>query len=209
LHALADVLKTGPVEVTVLGSGPLFGRWRKLAKQLGVDSVIKWTGHLSHDQAVTTLGESDVLAFTSLQEGTPFAVLEALSLEIPVICHDACGMGIAVTEDCGIKIPMQNPAFSAAGFARAICRLRDDSELLIRMSGGAGRRAAELSWSEKASAVAAAYARAWNRHADDSPKCLSEGRTTDSRAHSAQFNNKEPVAAQFGSAGMANAMELS
>ena len=176
LHALPHVLKTGPIELTVLGYGPLSARWRNLAKQLGVDHVITWTGQLSHEQAVSTLAKADVLAFTSLQEGTPFAVLEALSLEVPVVCHDACGMGIAVTDSCGIKIAMQSPEASATAFAEALIRLRDDSGLLQNLSAGAGRRAAELSWSAKAGAVAAAYQRVWGPPKDDPSSCLTSGR---------------------------------
>ena len=119
LHALPELLKTGPVELTVLGDGPLSARWQSLAEKLGVNHAITWTGRLSHEQAVAKVAEADVLAFTSLQEGTPFAVLEALSLEVPVVCHNACGMGIAVTDQCGIKISMGSAASSATGFARA------------------------------------------------------------------------------------------
>ena len=64
--------------------------------------------------------DADVFVFTSLQEGTSTVVMEALALGLPVICHDACGMGVAVNERCGIKVPMISPGLSQGGFAAAI-----------------------------------------------------------------------------------------
>jgi glycosyltransferase involved in cell wall biosynthesis len=207
LRALPEVLKTGPAELIVLGDGPLLSRWQTLAKELGVDHVITWAGRLSHEEAVAKVADADVLAFTSLQEGTPFAVLEALSLEVPVICHDGCGMGIAVTDACGIKIPMRSPALSTAGFARALTQLRN-TELLQKLSAGAGKRAMELSWQAKATGVSNAYERIWHCHASRDGQCLTTGRMKRDRANIAQSIKTDPSQTQFRDIGMANAVKV-
>jgi Glycosyltransferase len=84
-------------------------------------------------------------------------VLEALSLGLPVICHDACGMGIAVTKKCGIKIPLCDPQTSIEGFSQAIRRIFDDKALVESLSRGALERAAELSWDKKVEEIVAGY----------------------------------------------------
>jgi glycosyltransferase involved in cell wall biosynthesis len=102
---------------------------------------------------------ADVFAFTSLQEGTSNVVMEALSLGLPVICHDACGMGVAVNNSCGIKIPMTSPAQSIEGFASAIQTLIDEPARINQLSQGALKRADELSWDRKVQEIAQVFDR--------------------------------------------------
>jgi glycosyltransferase involved in cell wall biosynthesis len=97
------------------------------------------------------------LIHSSVKEGTPHVVLEAMALGMPVICHDACGMGVAVNEESGLKVPMKNPESSVRGFHDAIMRLWNDPKLLNELSKGAIRRAHELSWENKILKVEATY----------------------------------------------------
>lgn len=116
-------------------------------------------GKLPLPAALAEVRAADVMAFTSVQEGTPAAVLEALSFGVPVVCHDACGMGVAVTDDCGIRVPMVDVPTSVAGFAAALRRVRDEPGLLADLSAGAVRRTAELGWDQKARQIDDAYQR--------------------------------------------------
>ena len=84
-------------------------------------------------------------------------VMESLALGLPVICHDACGMGVAVTEMCGIKVPMRGPRISEAGFAAAIRSLLASPQRVAAPSAGALARAQELTWDRKWREIAAAY----------------------------------------------------
>ena len=92
-----------------------------------------------------------------MNEAATSVIMEALSLGLPVICHDASGMGEAVTGLCGIKVPLANPAKSIEGFSNAIQRLVENPELLKRLSGGALDRARELSWDGIAKRISDAY----------------------------------------------------
>lgn len=157
LQAIAGLPFPDRTRLTVLGDGLESAAWKRLAGQLGVSGLIQWTGKLPRDQAMARMLEAHVCAFPSLKEGTPHVVLESLSLGLPVICHDACGMGIAVTDQSGIKIPLIDPQTSIAGFRQAIQRFLDEPELLSTLSAGALRRAQELSWDRKAQTFAQAY----------------------------------------------------
>jgi glycosyltransferase involved in cell wall biosynthesis len=100
---------------------------------------------------------SHVLVHTSVKEGTPHVVLEALSMGLPVVCHDACGMGTAVTEDSGIKINLIDPATSEREIRNAIHRLLNEAALLTRISAGATKRADELKWDNNLEIFMTAY----------------------------------------------------
>ncbi len=101
--------------------------------------------------------ESDVFLFTSLQEGTSTVVMEALSLGLPVICHDACGMSVAVTETSGIKIRMISREKSITDFATAIRSLISNPTQIQSLSAAALHRAQELSWDGKVRQIAEIY----------------------------------------------------
>ena len=144
--------------VDILGEGPETKAWKALSQKLGIESKLDWYGQVSHEEAIKVMGRGHVFAFPSLKEGTPHVVLEALSLGLPVICHDACGMGSVVTDECGIKIPLKNLQTSIEGFAKAIDILSGSALLLSKKSSGALNRARELTWANKARQISNGYA---------------------------------------------------
>lgn len=160
IYALAQVRKERPnadIVVDILGEGPETEGWKRLAGRLGVAQLLNWHGRLPHDQALKVMNGGHVFAFPSLKEGTPHVVLEALSLGLPVICHDACGMGIVVNEACGIKVPMVSPDESILGFSTAISGIISGEVSVESLSRGALARSRELNWKEKAKLISRAY----------------------------------------------------
>jgi len=148
------------VKLDILGEGSETLRWRLLAQKLTLSRNITWHGRLPYHEALQMMGQSDILIHSSFREAASMAVLEALGWGMPVICHDACGMSVAVNETCGIKIPLVNPQQSIRGFRDAIERLLDNPGLIERLSKGALLRAAELSWDAKVREIAEAYSQA-------------------------------------------------
>ncbi|MCW1912688.1 glycosyltransferase [Luteolibacter sp. GHJ8] len=161
LHLLLEALASLPAglawELEVIGDGPRRERCKAMAASLGIAASVHWAGSVGHAEAQELMARGHVLVHSSLKEGTPHVVLEALSQALPVICHDACGMGVAVTEECGIKVPMLDPDTSIRGFRDAIIRIATEQGLLEQLSGGAISRAREQSWQSKIAVVSAAY----------------------------------------------------
>jgi glycosyltransferase involved in cell wall biosynthesis len=152
---LPDVL----LELWICGRGRSTARWQILARRLRISHNLKWLGWMPHDRAVATLADADAFIFTGLQEGTPAVVPEALSLGLPVVCHDTCGMKFAVNDECGIKIPRISLERSIGGFAAAIRQLAENLTELERLSRGARLRARELNWDAKAVEISRIYER--------------------------------------------------
>jgi glycosyltransferase involved in cell wall biosynthesis len=157
LHALSRLPAGLRWEASILGDGRERQRWEALAATLRIDTKVTWKGSLLHADAKREMSRGDVLAFTSLQEGTPVTVLEALGMGLPVICHNACGMGLAVDDTCGFRVAPTGIQASVDGFADAIARLARDPQLLQDLSEGAILRARELSWQRLAAKLAADY----------------------------------------------------
>jgi glycosyltransferase involved in cell wall biosynthesis len=157
LRALAG-LRNHDWILHVIGDGPEKANWMKELHFLNLGDRIVFHGQVTRVQALEIMDMADVLVHSSVKEGTPHVVLEALSSGMPVICHDACGMGVAVDESCGIKVPLVEPEASVAGFRSAIKRMLVQPDLLEGLSRGALARSVELSWSRKIEHYLAAYA---------------------------------------------------
>ncbi len=158
LHALSRIDHAVRPRLTVLGAGLKTAQWKRLARQLGLEEI-DWAGSVPHHEALERMKSADVFVHSSLQEGTPHVVMEALSMGMPVICHDACGMGVAVTGGCGIKVPLLDFETSVRGFHSALNRLNQNPGLLRKLSQGALQRAAELSWDALAERIAQTFDR--------------------------------------------------
>lgn len=142
----------------ILGDGPMRSQWQKDAEILkNSSSRITWHGRLPIAEAHEKMAQGDVLVHTALTEGTPNVVLEALSFGLPVVCHNACGMGVVVDELCGIRIPLDSPTCSITGFRSALERLISDVGLLATLSEGSLRRSKILSWDYIACRIADSY----------------------------------------------------
>ena len=158
LHAMKRLVDAGRrLQLEVLSQGPETTNWQRLARELGLAETVHWTGQLPHARAVAALRDADLFVLTSLQEAATHVVMEALASGLPVVCHDACGMGLAIDDRCGLKVPLQDPATSIAGFAAALEQLLDHPQQIRTLSVGALQRAEELSWSRKGWEIAATF----------------------------------------------------
>lgn len=157
LRAMAALPEGVDCELHVIGDGAERRAWQELGDNLSLGECVKWHGRVTHSEAQSLMAAGHCLIHSSVKEGTPHVVLEAMALGMPVICHDACGMGVAVDEDSGLKLEMRDPSTSVAGFRESILRLCNEPGLLTKLSEGALARARELSWDNKVKHVADAY----------------------------------------------------
>jgi glycosyltransferase involved in cell wall biosynthesis len=161
LHLLIEALalqgEGQPFALHIVGNGPEEPRCRALAAKHGLADRITWHGRVEHTTVKQLMADCHVLVHTAIKEGTPHVVLEALSSGLPVLCHDACGMGSAVEESCGVKIPLITPAASTEGFAAALRSLHAAPERISELSVGAIARSHALTWSKLARRIHEAY----------------------------------------------------
>ena len=168
LDAVHKARRKIQLELHVIGDGDRARHWKRIAKDHGLHDICHWHGKLPRNKVLNVMAMCDVMLFTSLQEGTPAVVLEAIQLGLPVICHNSCGFGAVVNDACGIKIPVINPRRSVQGMADALIRLGAESGLVERLSEGAIQRASELAWERKTEEMLALYKEAISFH---SAKC--------------------------------------
>ena len=83
IRAFAQVRKTWSLNMIVVGDGPQRNELEALAKELGVEGEIEFTGYLADPTA--RLVDFDLFALSSDTEQTPIALLEAMAVGIPVV----------------------------------------------------------------------------------------------------------------------------
>lgn len=77
-------------ELVILGNGPLLHDLKQQAKMLGIDHKVKFKGTV--DNVDKWLARSSIFAFTSLSEGFPNALVEAMAAGLPCVSFD-CDAG--------------------------------------------------------------------------------------------------------------------
>ena len=152
--ALQTVAKSenNKLRLHIMGGGDAES-YQSLAKSYGIADKCIWHGAVSHDEVQDIMQKSDIFLFTSVAEGTPHVVLEAISNNLPVVCFDTCGQGDAVNDKVGRKIPLSFPCQSVSDFAKLLNELEDNRSLLKQLSENCKERQQELSWEEKAKTI--------------------------------------------------------
>lgn len=145
------------VKMSVVGDGPDEVECKNLVKQFGLEKEITFTGKILNTQVIEMMRNYDLLFFTSLKEGTPHVVLEALSNGLPVLCHDACGHGDIVDETCGMKIPLISFQKSVDEFAEKIEFLFLNQDKFDIFTEGAKECVKRNSWEYKAKSMVNYY----------------------------------------------------
>jgi glycosyltransferase involved in cell wall biosynthesis len=148
IRAFAQVLSRYPeVRLTLLGRGPEEHRIRAEATRYNIADRIDFISWLPNQKQLFDLYEShDIFVFPSLHDSAGFAVLEAISRGLPVVCLDLGGPKDTVTPNSGVIVKTDglNSAQLAARMADEICNLLNSPATLAKLSAGAISRAQDF-----------------------------------------------------------------
>ncbi|QDT73343.1 glycosyltransferase [Lacipirellula limnantheis] len=149
LRAFREVTLSNPkVYLNVVGDGEDRGKAEEYVREHGLGNNVRFSGALA-DPSIA-LQTADIFLLSSATEGTPLAMLEALSCGLPVVATAVGGIPDVISGDVGIIVPPSDASALACG----ILSLAESSELRIRM-GQSARQLAECRFSELK--MAAAY----------------------------------------------------
>ncbi len=100
---LKDRLKPG--QIIIVGSGPEETKLRKLAKELQINELIEWTGHLNQSQVQARLNETDIFVLPSYLEGLSNAGLEAMERGLAPMFSNCGGLDTYIGKNIGWVVP--------------------------------------------------------------------------------------------------------
>lgn len=142
IHAIVKLREAGlPVELAIAGDGAARNDLETLIDRLGCRGYVRLLGHVADPRRLYEA--MDVYALSSLREGLPNVLLEAMALEVPIVATRVAGVPKMITDgEDGLLVE----AGSVEALADAIGQLASDSGLR-RDLAAAGRRTAERRFS--------------------------------------------------------------
>lgn len=144
------------IKLHIVGSGN-DEHYKRLAASLGFADRCFWYGSIKYSEVQRKMQESDLFFFTSVAEGTPHVVLEAIGNNLPVLCFDTCGQGDSVNEKVGVKVKLTTTKQSVEDFAQELSYLYAHKDVLHTMALNCRSRQQELSWDNKAQRMVELY----------------------------------------------------
>ena len=121
----------------IIGGGPLFAELDSHVKALGMDEYI-WLADARTD-IKHLLQQMDVFVLTSVAEGTPITLLEAMAMGLPVAATAVGGIPEVMAHECGVLLTSRN----AADIGQDLLRLINDVPSQQRLGQRARKRVEE------------------------------------------------------------------
>ncbi len=133
IRAVVDLRRSGlPVGLWVAGDGSLQHTLSQQISDLGGGDYVRLMGHLPDPR--TLYQAADVFVLSSIREGLPNVVLEAMALKTPVVATRIAGVPKLVTDGRdGLLIPPGDPAALVDAIRRVLC----DANLRERLGNSA------------------------------------------------------------------------
>lgn len=88
--SLLEVLSQLPrnITLTIVGDGSMRSKLKSLADKLDITHRLRLTGTISREKVFSEMLHSDLFVSSSIREGLPIAVLEAMAMKMPVVLSD-------------------------------------------------------------------------------------------------------------------------
>ncbi len=133
LEAVAKIQREREVRLIILGDGPLKSELEIVRDKLGLDGVVDFVGNVLNPFAY--MKDAKLYIMSSIFEGFPMVLLEAMACKLPVICTN-CPSGpreLIKNNKTGILVPMD----SADELSAAITNALDHYNTMLVMSENA------------------------------------------------------------------------
>ena len=134
IEAMKYVISKEPsAQCLIIGDGPEESMLRIFAKDIGVESHVKFAGSIYKDVA-SYLACMDIFVLPSIKEGLGIALLEAMTVPLPCIASDIGGISDLIkNEENGMLVPVAN----SRAIGDAILRLLNNRVFSLELAGKA------------------------------------------------------------------------
>jgi glycosyltransferase involved in cell wall biosynthesis len=130
------------VRLLLVGTGYLRAEYERRCAEMGIADMVEFLGY--RDDMPELLAQADMAVLTSIDEGIPRAMLEAMAMRVPVVATDVVGTKETVVDgETGFLVPLND----VEAFVDRLVQLIDDVALRERM-GERGRAWVESEFDE-------------------------------------------------------------
>jgi len=138
IRAVSKVSRVYPnIKLIFTSDGPLKKELITLTKIIGISEKVYFLGRVSYEELYMLLNITDIYVFPSLSELFPYAILEAMAANKPIIATDVGGISEAIIHEwSGILVP--------SGSSEALCKAIIDLIKKPEKANKLGKNAREL-----------------------------------------------------------------
>lgn len=130
------------IRVWLVGAGHLRDEYERRCNELEIADIVEFLGY--RDDMPELLARTDIAVLTSIDEGIPRAMLEAMAMRVPTVATDVVGTKETVVDDeTGFLVPLND----VGALTDRLIQLIDDPALRERM-GVRGRARVESEFDE-------------------------------------------------------------
>lgn len=130
----------GEGKLTVIGKGNAYNRCKKYIDKHSLNSKVLLLGHVSYEQYLERLQESNVLIYPSFRDGGSFTILESMANGLPIICSNLSGPAEMVGND-GFVLDAKNPKDLIYGISSQLTGIMRSPDIAISKGLNLRRRA--------------------------------------------------------------------
>lgn len=132
IEAAAELREAYPVHVFLVGEGDDGERLKSLVRDRGAEGYIHFLGRRSDINCI--LANSDIFVLSSLHEGLPNALMEAMAMGLPCVATDVGGVRQLIDDENKGSVVK---AASADCIQRSLRKMIEDKETAIQMGDNA------------------------------------------------------------------------
>ncbi len=127
--------KSESIKFAIVGEGVLRDELEKYSQQLGIENKVLFAGE--KDDIPNFLQSIDIFVMTSLYEGLPNALMEAMAVELPVVASDIGGNNeLVIDGETGFLCPSDD----ARAFAESVIGLINNEDEAKQMGENGKKR---------------------------------------------------------------------
>lgn len=151
LEAVAQIKKLAMLHIDIVGNGPLKDSLQQYAITHGINDIITWHGQLPRQEAVKIFNSAHLHVITSVSEGNPTTIWEAMSYGVPTMSFDHCGMHDTLCSRCGILIHIaEHYDDCVVAIVQNINQLLEHPERFHQLAQGTVECAHSYTWDKRA-----------------------------------------------------------
>ena len=148
LHSLGKISNMD-WRLNIVGSGPLLSKMKILANYLSLNEKIDWVGHISREKIYKLLSESDLNIITSISEGNPTTIWEAMAFGVPTLSLNHCGMHDSICNQCGILIDISDINTIIFSIKNELEKIINNPTILEHLKSGVFKCSSKYLWSKR------------------------------------------------------------
>ncbi len=150
LEALVPINRKRDVRLDLVGDGELRSELAQLARDLGVEDLIRFHGELPKPAVAELMREADLFVLPSLFENLPCVLIEAMASGLPSVATSVGGVPELMKDLAGVLCPPRDADSLAQAISATLARLEefDPLELADRARRRFGYETFARHWTE-------------------------------------------------------------